>query len=155
MSELHKLTARAALDLLRRGEVTPLEMIDAAARRIEATDGEVGALPTLCLDRARDHARRLMASKSSEEEASPWLAGLPIAVKDLVEVAGVRTTWGSPIFAEVSKAFQSMTETPEGRAALKASKFAAFPPATDAVFDNLRAVLAEKARLKKLKKKKK
>lgn len=56
---------------------------------------------------------------------------------------------------KVSKAFQSMTETPEGRAALKASKFAAFPAVTDAVFDNLRAVLAEKARLKKLKKKKK
>ena len=56
---------------------------------------------------------------------------------------------------KVSKAFQSMTETPEGRAALKASKFAAFPAATDAVFDNLRAVLAEKARLKKLRKKKK
>ena len=56
---------------------------------------------------------------------------------------------------KVSKAFQSMTETPEGRAALKASKIAAFPAATDAVFDNLRAVLAEKARMKKLRKKKK
>ena len=56
---------------------------------------------------------------------------------------------------KVSKAFQSMTETPEGRAALKASKISAFPAATDAVFDNLRVVLAEKARLKKLKKKKK
>ena len=56
---------------------------------------------------------------------------------------------------KVSKAFQSMTETPEGRAALKASKISAFPAATDAVFDNLRAVLAEKARLKKLRKKKK
>ena len=100
MNELYKLTARAALDLLRRGQVTPLEMIDAAARRIEATDREVNALPTMCLDRARDHARRLMASKSSKGEASPWLGGLPIAVKDLVEVAGVRTTWGSPIFAD-------------------------------------------------------
>lgn len=100
MSELYKLTARAALDLLRRGQVTPLEMIDAAARRIEATDREVNALPIMCLDRARDHARRLMASKSSKGEASPWLGGLPIAVKDLVEVAGVRTTWGSPIFAD-------------------------------------------------------
>ena len=56
---------------------------------------------------------------------------------------------------KVSKAFQSMTETPEGRAALKASKISAFPAANDAVFDNLRVVLAEKARLKKLKKKKK
>ncbi len=56
---------------------------------------------------------------------------------------------------KVSKAFQSMTESDEGRAALKASKFAAFPAATDAVFDPLRKVLAEKARLKKLRKKKK
>ena len=53
MTDLTKLTARAAVDLLRRREVSPLEMIDAAVARIEATDGPLNALPTLCVDRAR------------------------------------------------------------------------------------------------------
>ncbi len=56
MTDLTKLTARAAVDLLRRREVSPLEMIDAAVARIEATDGFLNALPTLCVDRARTHA---------------------------------------------------------------------------------------------------
>src|SRR3546814_5225066 len=48
---------------------------------------------SLCLDRARDHARRLMAARPGPSPAG-WLAGLPLAVKDLNDVAGVRTTYG-------------------------------------------------------------
>ena len=60
MTELTHLTACAAVDLLERREVSPLELVEAAAARIAATDGAINALPTLCLDRARDHAKRLM-----------------------------------------------------------------------------------------------
>ena len=56
MTDLTKLSAQTAVNLLRRREVSPLEMIDAAVSRIEATDGSLNALPTLCIDRARDHA---------------------------------------------------------------------------------------------------
>ena len=62
MTELTRLTACAAVDLLERREVSPLELVEAAAARIAATDGALNALPTLCLDRARDHAKRLMAA---------------------------------------------------------------------------------------------
>jgi amidase len=96
---LHRLTALEAVTLLKRGEVSPLELVEAAARRIEATDGQINALPTLCLERARDHAERLMAERGREHQ-EPWLGGLPVAVKDLVAVAGVRTTQGSPIYAD-------------------------------------------------------
>jgi hypothetical protein len=42
-----------------------------------------------------------MAGRRREAEAEPgWLAGLPVAIKDLTDVAGVRTTYGSPIFAD-------------------------------------------------------
>ncbi len=50
MSDLFRVSARAAVDLLRKGEVSPLEMVDAAAARIEATDGALNALPTPCIE---------------------------------------------------------------------------------------------------------
>jgi len=96
MTELWRLSAVAAVDLLRKGEVTPLDLIDAALARIEKVNPAVNALVTLCPERARDHARRLMREPA---ERRGLLSGLPIAVKDLNEVKGVRTTFGSPIFA--------------------------------------------------------
>ncbi len=99
--ELIRLTAREAVARLKRKDITPLELIDAAAARIAAVEPFVNALPTLCLDRARDHARRLMAQPPGDAANEPgWLAGLPVAIKDLMDVAGVRTTYGSPIFSD-------------------------------------------------------
>lgn len=98
--QLIRLSAREAVHRLATGEVSPLELIDAAAARIAAVDGAVNALPTLCLDRARAHARDLMAGRRREAEGEPgWLGGLPVAIKDLADVAGVRTTYGSPLYA--------------------------------------------------------
>jgi amidase len=99
-SDLARLTAQQAVRLLRQGRVSPLELIDVALARIAATDPAINALPTLCTDRARDRARRLMESASAVAPGPGWLAGLPLAVKDLNDVAGVRTTYGSPIYAD-------------------------------------------------------
>jgi amidase len=96
--DLWRYSAREIVGLLRRKEVSPLELVDAAARRIEAVEPRVNALPILCLDRARDHARRLMTD-SSTAHAPNYLFGLPIVVKDLTAVAGVRWTEGSRAFA--------------------------------------------------------
>jgi len=97
MDELIAKPAREIVALLIRGQVKPAELIDAAEARIRAVDGELNALPTLCLDRARAAAHQLVAPEGG---APGWLAGLPIAVKDLSNVAMVRTTFGSPIFAD-------------------------------------------------------
>ena len=96
LSPLCALTAEAAVAELRRGHLTPLELIDAAAKRIAQTEPHINAMPTLCLDRAREHAQAIMAGK----RPAGLLHGLPIAVKDLNEVAGVRTTYGSPIYRD-------------------------------------------------------
>lgn len=96
--DLIALTAREAVRLLERGEVSPLELIDAAAARIEAVEPAVNALPTLCLDRARAAAKKLPATRP--DGGRGWLAGLPVAIKDLMDVEGVRTTYGSPIHAD-------------------------------------------------------
>ena len=71
-------------------------------RGLAEVEPAVNALPTLCLDRARDHAKRIMAGGAACEAAGEagWLAGLPVSIKDLTDVAGVRTTYGSPIFAD-------------------------------------------------------
>ncbi|MBX9811409.1 MAG: hypothetical protein K2Y16_07345 [Burkholderiales bacterium] len=60
MNELCRLSATEAVALLKRREVPPLELIDAAEARIEATNPKINALVTLCMERAREHAQRLM-----------------------------------------------------------------------------------------------
>src|SRR5262249_17835916 len=99
--ELCRLTATEAVLRLKRREITPLELIDAAAHRISTVEPQINALPTRCIERARAHADRLMRGAGREAEGEPgWLGGLPVAIKDLADVAGVRTTYGSPIFRD-------------------------------------------------------
>jgi amidase len=90
-------TANAIVGKLRGGEVTPLDLLDVLEQRIAEVDGKVNALPTLCFDRARDHARKLMQKKPTERGL---LAGLPIPIKDLFNVKGTLNTQGSPIFKD-------------------------------------------------------
>ena len=90
-------TACAVVDKLKAGEVTPLDLLDVLEKRIAEVDGKVNALPTLCFDRARDRAKALMKKPAGERGL---LAGLPIPIKDLTNVAGVRTTQGSPIYKD-------------------------------------------------------
>ncbi|MDF1736172.1 MAG: amidase [Minwuia sp.] len=96
MTEYHRWTAVEAVSRLRNGDVTPLELIDAAAARIAAVEPAVNALPTLCLDRARERALKL---PRPVDDDPGHLFGLPVVIKDLTEVAGVRTTFGSSVFA--------------------------------------------------------
>ena len=118
MADLWRMTASEAARLLRRGEISPLEIVEDCIARIEATDGGLNAMPTRCFDRARDHARRLGSG------AAPGpLHGLPIAIKDLEDVAGVRTTYGSPIWADhVPSASDLMVTRLESKGAVVVGK---------------------------------
>ena len=49
---------------LRRREVSPLELIDAAEQRIRAVEPALNAIPTLCFARAREHAKRIMTARA-------------------------------------------------------------------------------------------
>jgi amidase len=95
--DLYRLTAFECVRRLRAGKLTPLDLIDAVESRVAAVNGAVNALVTPCYDRAREHARRLMKLPVQERGL---LAGLPVGIKDLNPVAGVRTTFGSRIFAD-------------------------------------------------------
>ena len=120
MNELTRMTARQAVAALARHEVSPAELIDAAAQRIAAVEPQVNALPTLCLDRARAVAAKLVPP----DPAPPgYLYGLPVAIKDLVEVQGVRTTWGSRAFeTHVSQRSDYSVERLEGNGAIIVAK---------------------------------
>src|SRR3546814_10692437 len=96
-SELIAKTATEIVTLLKAGEVSSLDLLDALEARIAEVEPAVNALPTLCLDRARDAAKALTAKPVAERGV---LAGMPVAIKDLLNVAGVRSTQGSPIFAD-------------------------------------------------------
>ncbi len=99
MKELFTQTARQMIELLRTREISPLEAVEVSAARIEETDGNLNAMPTLCVERAREHARKLMA-QPPVDTGRGQLHGLPIAVKDLVDVSGVRSTKGSLVYAD-------------------------------------------------------
>jgi amidase len=90
-------TACAVVDKLNSGEVTPLDLLDVLEKRIAEVDGKVNALPILCFDRARVHARALMQKPAGTRGL---LAGLPVPIKDLTAVEGVLTTQGSPIYRD-------------------------------------------------------
>ena len=61
MDDLIRMTAREVLARLNAGDITHSEVLDALEARVAAVDGAVNALPTLCFDRARDHAARIAA----------------------------------------------------------------------------------------------
>ena len=88
-----------AVGYLRRGEITPAELVEASIARIEKVDSAVNALPIKCYERARDLAFNWRPADHANNPKS--LSGLPIAVKDYNHVGGVETTYGSPIFAGV------------------------------------------------------
>ena len=93
MMDLIRLPARSVRDLLKDRQVSPLELLDALEHRISEVDGAVNALPTLCFERARQRAR--------EKDLSDLpLAGIPVAIKDLLPVSGVRTTFGSMAYRD-------------------------------------------------------
>jgi aspartyl-tRNA(Asn)/glutamyl-tRNA(Gln) amidotransferase subunit A len=98
MSGLHTLGAEELLREYASRSLSPVEAVDAVAARIDTVDDLVGGFTALCLDRARDEARASEAAWA-KGEARP-LEGVPFAVKDLFDSEGVRTAYGSPMFAD-------------------------------------------------------
>ena len=95
--ELYKQSAIDTIKLLKSEEITPLDCLDEMSKRIQNVDNSVNALPTLCFERAYKKARQLMQKNIDERGC---LFGLPVTIKDLMDVSGVRCTSGSPIFKD-------------------------------------------------------
>ena len=93
-----------AVELLRRyraRKTSPLEVMQATLARIDAVNSRVNAIVTLARDAALQQARRA-ATALRRGAALPPLHGLPIGIKDVTPTQGLRTTYGSTLFAERS-----------------------------------------------------
>ncbi len=97
LSEASSSSADELLEAYRTGRISPVEVIDATAERIERLNPVVHAFTTLCLDRARVEARAAEATYRRDGRGGALL-GVPFAAKDIFDSAGVRTTYGSAMF---------------------------------------------------------
>lgn len=99
MTEPCDLPAVAARALIGRKALSPVELLESCIARIDATDHAVNAMVARDLDGARRAARAAEAAVMAGGTLGA-LHGLPVGVKDLEDVAGLRTTYGSTLFAD-------------------------------------------------------
>jgi aspartyl-tRNA(Asn)/glutamyl-tRNA(Gln) amidotransferase subunit A len=101
MTDLTDLSVRQCLDGLQQGTFSSTELTQAFLERIEHLEPGLRAFITLTPEKALDQAnqadRVLSQARHDSEVTLPPLTGLPIAVKDILALAGVRCTCGSRI----------------------------------------------------------
>ncbi len=98
MSEaLAYISAAELAQRIRRKDLSPVELIDATLARIAALQTVLNCFITVCADQARAAARDAEAAVMRGDALGP-LHGIPLSVKDLINTAGVRTTFGSYVF---------------------------------------------------------
>lgn len=97
MTNLTHLTATAAADAIRRGDLTSEALVSACLDRIAARDGEIGAFAHFDPDQALADARQSDQDRRSGRGIGP-LHGVPIGIKDIIDTAGRPTENGSAIF---------------------------------------------------------
>src|SRR5438034_838638 len=98
-----RLTASEAAAGVRARRFSARELVEAALERIAAVNPRVNAIVTL------DAEGALAAAHAADRRApSGPLHGVPVAVKDLEDTAGLRTTYGSPLFADHVPAADSL-----------------------------------------------
>ena len=93
------LSIAEAQRLIRRGDLSPLDLVEAYVARIRRLDPQLNAFVTVTEERAVERARALEAEVAAGRWRGP-LHGIPIALKDNIDTAGVLTTAASEVFAD-------------------------------------------------------
>ncbi len=104
MTQIHDLAVTELAAAIREGQLSPVEITDHYLDRIDRLGEQVGAFYTVTHDRARQEAaaaeKAVAQTRRDERSALPPLTGVPIPIKDLNLVAGVRVTFGSTLFQD-------------------------------------------------------
>ncbi|MGQ9474489.1 MAG: Asp-tRNA(Asn)/Glu-tRNA(Gln) amidotransferase subunit GatA [Actinomycetota bacterium] len=96
MAELHETTAWELNRMLRRREVSAVDVLDSVRKRLEEVEDSVRSYITLTLEEAERAAREVDAALAEGQDPGP-AAGIPMAVKDVLCTRGIPTTCGSRI----------------------------------------------------------
>lgn len=96
MSELYELTASVASQMLANGEISSTELVQSVQDRIDSVDKDVKSYVLLMRESAIKQAKIIDDKRINGEKLSP-LAGIPLALKDILCTKGVRTTCCSKI----------------------------------------------------------
>ena len=102
MTQIHDLTVLELAAAIRQRELSPVEITSHYLDRIERLNADVGAFYTVTGELARDQADRAekAVARATDQAELPPLAGVPIPIKDLNMVAGVRQTLGSLVYED-------------------------------------------------------
>src|SRR3546814_7363465 len=118
-TDMCDLTAVELRRMIGTKEVSPVELLESCIARIEAVNPAVNALVAMDLDAARRAARDAEKAVMRGDELGV-LHGLPTGVKDLNDTAGLRTTYGSPLFADhVPEKAERMVRSEEPKSELQ------------------------------------
>ncbi|MCH7605735.1 MAG: Asp-tRNA(Asn)/Glu-tRNA(Gln) amidotransferase GatCAB subunit A [Chloroflexi bacterium] len=97
--DLLKLTIAELAPKIRAGEVSPVELTEAALSRADSLQPTLNSFITILHDQARDQAKEQEAALARGEYRGP-LQGIPIGIKDNIATAGIRTTVGSKVLSD-------------------------------------------------------
>src|ERR1700689_3876576 len=104
VTQIHDLSVTELAAAIRAAELSPVEITNHYLDRIDRLSDQVGAFYTVTGDRARQEAaaaeKAVAQASGDDRSALPPLTGIPIPIKDLNMVAGVRVTFGSTLFAD-------------------------------------------------------
>jgi Asp-tRNA(Asn)/Glu-tRNA(Gln) amidotransferase A subunit family amidase len=98
-TDIPYISATELAEFIRKREVSPIEAVEAYLERIESLNGKLNAFLTVCRDEALEAAQEAEQALSRGNYLGP-MHGIPVAVKDQVYTKGIRTTLGSPVFAD-------------------------------------------------------
>jgi len=99
MPEPHQLTVSEASKRIKNGQLTPLDLLESLLARIEELEPRLDAWVTVDAEGARKTAKALTGEARRGKLRGP-LHGVPVGVKDIYDTKGLKTTMGSPLFAD-------------------------------------------------------
>ena len=97
--DLLKLTISEIAPMIRTGEVSPVELTEAALAQADRLQPTLNSFITILRDQAMDQAREQEAALARGEYLGP-LQGIPIGIKDNIATGGIRTTVGTKVLSD-------------------------------------------------------